>query len=172
MNYTKILEELNQATSFDLFRLKCVIDKQLDDPQRIFNIKKKLFIGQTISYFDEEENRPFDATVLEMKRTRVLVRNLCDGHRWNLLYYHINLNHVDTKINKQATQKLDRNTLKVGDKVSFFCTDGSEKFGEVFKLNPKTAGVLIEGAKWRVSYGALSSIIDGELGNEFIEHDG
>ena len=170
MNYTKILEELNQATSFDLFRLRCIIDKQLEDPRRIFNIKKKLFIGQDISYFDEDENRSIDATIIAMKRTRVLVKNHCDNRRWDLFYHHINLNHVDTEINKSPTQKLDRNTLKVGDKVSFFCTDGSEKFGEVIKLNPKTAGVLIEGEKWRVSYAALSPIIDGEVGYEFIEH--
>ena len=81
MNYTKILEELNQETSFDLFRLKCVIDKQLEDPNRIFNIKKELFIGQEISYFDEERNKSVEATVLEMKRTRILVKNHCDGHR-------------------------------------------------------------------------------------------
>ena len=43
---------------------------------------------------------------------------------------------------------------------------GNEQFGEVVKLNPKTAGVLVGTTRWKVSYGLLSSIIEGELGRE------
>ena len=52
------------------------------------------------------------------------------------------------------------------------CTDpfkdrkGNEQFGEVIKLDPKTAGVLVGAMRWKVSYGLLSSIIEGELRRE------
>lgn len=36
----------------------------------------------------------------------------------------------------------------------------------MIKLNPKTAGVLVGTTRWKVSYGLLSSIIEGELGRE------
>jgi len=170
MNYTNILNELNQASSFDLFRLKSIIDKQLDDPARMFNIKKKLFVGQEITYFEEDENRLIAATIIELKRTRVVVRNTCDNHIWQLYYYHINIDNVETDIDSSKQQTLDRNSLKVGDNVSFFNKDGSEVFGVVDKLNPKTAGITTTQGKWRVTYSALSLVLEGELSHNIIEH--
>lgn len=172
MNYTHLLNELNNASSFDLYRLKSIINKQLDDPTRIFNIKKKLFTGQEITYFEEDENRLIAATIIELKRTRLVVKNLCDGHIWELYYYHINIDNVDTDIDTSKLKKLDRNSLKVGDNVSFFNKDGSEVFGVVDKLNPKTAGVVTNDAKWRVAYSVLSLLLEGELSHNVIEHDG
>ena len=43
---------------------------------------------------------------------------------------------------------------------------GNERFGEVIKLNQKTAGVLVGTTRWKVGYSLLSSIIEGELGSE------
>ena len=57
MNYSKILEELNNASLFELYRLKQAIRRSLEDPVRIRNIKESLKVGQDIEYFDAEENR-------------------------------------------------------------------------------------------------------------------
>ena len=171
MNYTNLLEELNKASSFDLFRIRSIINTQLNDPTRIFNIKKKLFIGQEISYFEADENRLIYATVLELKRTRILVRNTCDNQRWELYYYHLNIDNVETSIDSSKQQHLDRTNLKVGDNVSFFGKNGSEIFGIVDKLNPKTAGITTKDGKWRVTYSALSLVIEGEISRNVLEHD-
>ena len=87
MNYSKILEELNSASLFDLYRLQQAIRRSLEDPVRI---------GKNKGY---AENRA--------------------GHR----------------------------VLRC-------------------KLNQKTASVLVGATRWKVSYGLLSSIIEGELGGE------
>lgn len=50
----------------------------------------------------------------------------------------------------------------MGDKVAFKDKKGHELFGEVIKLNQKTAGVLVGTARWKVGYGLLSLIIEGE----------
>jgi hypothetical protein len=50
--------------------------------------------------------------------------------------------------------------------VAFKDRNGHELFGEVIKLNQKTAGVLVGTTRWKVSYGLLSSIIEGELGRD------
>lgn len=170
MNYTNLLIELNKASSFDLFRLRSIINKQLDDPSRIFNIKKKLFVGQEITYFEEDENRLIAATIIELKRTRVVVRNTCDKKIWQLFYYHINIDNVQTDIDYSKQPNLDRNSLKVGDNVSFFNKNGTEIFGIVDKLNPKTAGITTKDGKWRVIYSALSLVLEGELSHNIIEH--
>jgi len=165
MNYAKILEELNNASLFELYRLEQAIRRSLEDPVRIRKIKDALKVGQDIEYFDAEENRLVEASIIELKRTRVLVRNRHDGAFWNIPFYHINLDHGDVSISA-STGRLDRNSLKVGDKVSFKDRKGNELFGEVIKLNQKTAGVLVGTTQWKVSYRLLSSIIEGELGRE------
>ena len=163
MNYSNILEELNSASLFDLYRLQQAIRRSLEDPVRIGKIKGSLKVGQDIEYFDADENRLIEANIVELKRTRALVKNLHDGALWNIPFYHINLNHADVSISG-STGKLDRNSLKVGDKVAFKDRKGSERFGEVIKLNQKTAGVLVGATRWKVGYRLLSSIIEGELG--------
>ena len=166
MNYSKILEELNNASLFELYRLEQAIRRNLEDPVRIRNIKDSLKVGQEIEYFEADENRLIEARIVELKRTRVLVKNQHDGKLWNIPFYLINLDHADVAISS-PTGKLDRNSLKIGDKVAFKDRNGNELFGEVIKLNPKTAGVLVGGTtRWKVSYRLLSSIIEGELGRE------
>jgi hypothetical protein len=165
MNYSKILEELNNASLFELYRLEQAIRRNLEDPVRIRKIKNSLKVGQDIEYFDAEENRLVEASIVELKKTRALVKNRHDGALWNIPFYHINLDHADISISG-STGKLDRNTLKVGDKVAFKDRKGNELFGEVIKLNQKTAGVLIGTTRWKVSYCLLSLIIEGKLGSE------
>ncbi len=138
MNYSKILAELKSASLFELYRLEQAIGRSLEDPVRIRKIKDSLTVGQDIEYFDTEENRLVEASIIELKRTRALVRNSHDGALWNIPFYHINLDHADVSISG-STGKLDRNSLKVGDKVAFKDRKGNELFGEVIKLNQKTA---------------------------------
>jgi hypothetical protein len=163
MNYSKILEELNNASLFELYRLQQAIRRTLEDPARIRQIKDALRVGQDIEYFEAEENRPIEARVVELKKTRALVRNRHDGKLWNIPFYFINLDRADIAISNPAG-KLDRNSLKIGDRVAFKDRKGNELFGEVIKLNQKTAVVLVGTTRWKVGYGLLSSIIEGELG--------
>lgn len=165
MNYSTILEELNNASLFDLYRLQQAICRSLEDPVRTSKIKDSLKVGQDIEYFDAVENRLVEARIVELKRTRALVRNTRDGRLWDIPFYHINLDHADVSI-PGSTEKLNRNSLKVGDKVAFKDRKGNELFGEVIKLNQKTAGVLVGTTRWKVSYPLLSLIIEGELGSE------
>ena len=165
MNYSEIMEELNNASLFELYRLQQAIQRSLEDPVRIRKIKDSLKVGQDIEYFDAEQNRLIEATIIELKRTRALVKNRHDGKLWDIPFYHINVDHADVSISG-STGKLDRNSLKVGDKVAFKDRKGNELFGEVIKLNQKTAGVLVGTTRWKVSYRLLSSIIEGEPGSE------
>lgn len=165
MNYSKILDELNHASLFELYRLEQAIRHSLEDPVRIRKIKDSLKVGQDVVYFDAEENRLVEASIIELRRTRALVKNRHDGKVWNIPFYLINLEHADVSISG-STGRLDRNSLKVGDKVAFKDRKGNERFGEVFKLNQKTAGVLVGTTRWKVSYRLLSLIIEGELGSD------
>lgn len=169
MEYSKILEELDKASLFELYRLNQAIWKQLEDPNRNQLVKRQLRIGQDITYFEADENRLIEATIIDVKRTRASVRNKHDGRIWNIPFYHINIDKTDTDI-KPSQNKVDRNSLKIGDTVCFTDKQGDEIFGQVTKLNPKTAGVLVGNVRWRVAYGFLSSVLDGQVDtNLFLE---
>jgi hypothetical protein len=98
MDYTTILQELNKASLFDLHRLQSAIYQELLNPNRINQIKARLKIGQSISYFDPQSNCLIDAVVLKIQITRCLVRNVNDQKRWNIPFYYLNLDNVDTDI--------------------------------------------------------------------------
>ncbi len=165
MEYSKVLDELNNASLFELYRLSAAIWLQLEDPKRLKSIKNRLRVGQDISYFNASENRLISAQVIQLKRTRVLVKNKHNGKLWDIPFYQVNIDGTDTDIGGRGKHKLDRSMVKVGDSVCFQDRNGVELFGEVIKLNPKTARVQVGKTKWRVAYGYLSPILDGELGN-------
>lgn len=160
MNYSEIIDVLDNATGFDLFRLKVAIEKMLDDPKRMVELKRRLRIGQEIEYFDPGQNRAIKAILLKFKRTNVAVRNVDDGARWNVPYYFININQIDTDISRAGSKPgLDRNEVKVGDKVGFMDGNNIERYGDIIRLNQKTVTLYCDGGQWRVSYSFLFKII-------------
>ncbi len=167
MNYSAVLEALNTASLFDLYRLREAIQKQLEDPERLDAIKRQCRVGQRITWFDSAENRLVEAEILALKQTRVAVRNLVDGKRWTIPLFFINLQDVAVDITPSRAG-VDRNTLKVGDLVGFQDRQGHERYGKVTKLNRKTAGVEVGDTHWRVAYELLSAIIDGESATEHV----
>jgi len=167
MNYTKILEELNQASLFDLHRLQSAIYQELVNPTRINLIKAQLKIGQSISYFDPQANDLIDAVILKIQKTRCLVRNVKDNKSWNLPFYYLNLNEVNADIQPAHNAVgIPKSSLKVGAKVGFKDKSNNDLFGEVIRLNPKRATVRInEHCQWLVHYNNLFYVIEGELGD-------
>ncbi|MFA5923090.1 MAG: hypothetical protein WC856_17670 [Methylococcaceae bacterium] len=167
MDYTTILQELNKASLFDLHRLQSAIYQELLNPKRIEQIKAQLKIGQPISYFDPQSNSLVDAVILKIQITRCLVRNIKDQKTWNLPFYYLNLDDVDADIKpaKNAVG-IPKNTLKVGARVGFKDKQNNDLFGEVIRLNPKTATIKInEHSKWLVHYNHLFRVIEGEIGD-------
>ncbi len=171
MDYTHILQELQSASLFDLYRLRVAIDQQLDHPARVEAVRARLRPGTTIRYFDERENRLVEATVLELNRTRLLVENREDRKRWSILFCFVNLDDVPVDLSPGSTQKpLDRSLLRVGDRVGFRDRQNREQYGHVVSLNPKTAAVLTNsGHRWRVAYEFLFRVLDGTVEDDVID---
>ena len=98
MNYTEIVKALNNASTFDLFRLSIAIQNLLKDPGRLQEIKDKLSIGQAVEYFDPESNTLVSGSIYKLGRTKVGV--IVDGtrERWVMPLSWINLDQVDTTI--------------------------------------------------------------------------
>ena len=164
MNYSDIITELETASGFDLFRLKVAIDRMLDDPKLILQLKSILRIGQEVEYFLPDENRTVKATIEKFKRTQVSVRDIADGKAWSIPYYFINIHSVDTSIvGSVGNVGLGRNEVKVNDLVGFTGKDNNEKYGVVERLNQKTVSLNCGDERWRVSYSCLFKVVAPDI---------
>ena len=165
MDYSKIIEELEQASLFDLYRLSVAINQLLEDPRRLSEIKKCLRSGKNINYFDDTENRLIEAKVIKLMRTRLLVENIDDLQRWEIPLYYVNLDEVNTDIIGSSKIGLDKNQLKVGDMVGFQDKQNNDVHGKIIRLNQKTATIKTNtNTEWRVGYEWLYVVINVEQG--------
>ncbi|MBF0192552.1 MAG: hypothetical protein HQL99_15655 [Magnetococcales bacterium] len=164
MDYSAVLQALQNASLFDLFRLRAGIDNMLDQPDRLQQVRRCLKPGMTISYFNSRQNRLMDAVVEEVQRTSVHVFDKTSGQKWRIPLYMINMDGTDTDIHAHdRSEKLDKNQLKVGDTIGYHDRQNREVYGTILQLNQKTATVLTStDERWRVSYGLLFRVMDGE----------
>jgi len=163
MDYTHIIEELDKASLFDLYRLQAAINNEIDNPKRIKEVKNSLQVGQEVTWFDETTNNLEKAIIRKFTNSRCEVKNLSDGRVWRILYASINIENSDVTIKSKQKSGVKKSALKVGDIVSFLDNQHKLLYAKVLKLNPKTAGVLtMENQNWRVSYDSLSINTDIE----------
>jgi len=167
LDYDQLLNELRNASLFDLYRLRSVIDNLLDDPANQQRVKRQLYPGMETAYFDSQANRLVPVRVHEVRKSRALVVELEGGKRWNIPVYMFALQGEVPDITP-ARDRVDRLSLRVGDRVGFVGRDGQELMGTVKKLNPKRAKIDTSEGVWNVHYSLLFPVIDGELGDGFL----
>lgn len=160
-----IFKQIEKLSLFELSRLNCAISNTLNDPGKNLAIKRHLRVGMKIHYFCSNKNKLVEAVILEIRKTKASVINQDDGVTWTIPFYLINLDGVDTTIRPKTTSGgLDKNTLKVGDRVGWHSKLGYDLFGIVEKLNPKKALVRINSDElWTVSYSLLLMVMDGAI---------
>jgi len=170
MNIQTVFQELQSASDFELFRLTTAIDKLLEDPERINALRKKLVIGMQLDYFNVEQNRAIACELLEVKRTRALVKEIDSGQRWTVPFHYLNLDHIPTELVANNKRGLSKAELSIGSTVGFINNkDNQEYIGKVGKLNPKRAVILVNkgesDVQWTVPYTMLFAVIQSELDN-------
>ncbi len=150
---------LQQASLYDLYRFQSMISNELDNPQRIEQIKSSITVGQTIEYFDADGNRLIPAIIIEKQLKKVLIENQTDRKRWWIRYFMLNLNGEEL-VKPSLTGKLDKHTIGIGDIVGFE-HNGSKIIGTVTKLNQKTVKLITASQKkWNVYYDCLFHVVD------------
>lgn len=160
MNYTNILSSLNQASAFDLFRLRAAIDRVLDQPGWITAVQARLRVGQAVDYFDPQANRSFKGQLLEMRRKQAVILDLETQKRWLISYAAINLDGADVEIREQPKQGLSRQSVAIGDVVGFVDRDQQQCSGKILRLNDKTVTLQVGHQQWRVAYALLHRVVE------------
>ena len=136
MDYSKFMSELDKASLFDLYRLDVAIRKEMEDPRRIEKVRRRIGKGDTVRYFEGSENRLIEAEVIEVKRTRVLVRNKHDQRHWSIPFYMVNMEEVATQITYSTSPTgMTKNEIRVGDEVGFRSKSNRNIHGRVLRLN-------------------------------------
>jgi hypothetical protein len=164
MDYADIIKAIETASTFDLYRLQVAIGHLLEEPQRLKAIKRRLKPGQEITYFDRDENRLVAARIIKLKQTRLLVERRDNQERWDIPFYWVNLENVETDPSPSPNQVgLAKSQVRVGDRVGFEARAGDLLYGEVIRLNRKTVTLEVEGeGQWRVAYSLLFPVIEGQ----------
>jgi hypothetical protein len=86
-----IFEKLTPLSLFELNRLRSAISTIMDDPEKNAAIKRHLKVGMQIKYFCSNKNTLVEAAIEEIRKTWASVINVCDGKKWNIKFYLINL---------------------------------------------------------------------------------
>ena len=161
-NINRVYEDVEKLSLFDLKRLSSAIYNLLEDPKRNMAVKNNLKIGMTI-YYESPEQEMIEAIVLDVRKTMATVRNVDDNRRWDIYLFSINLNGKDLVVSpKRQSGNLDRNSLRIGDRVGYRSKVGSDVFGVIKKLNPKKAVIVLSTDQiWQVPYSMLFLVMDG-----------
>ncbi|MBJ7312776.1 hypothetical protein ACFOLJ_05730 [Rugamonas sp. CCM 8940] len=163
MNFSDVLTVLNEASAFELFRLRAAISVALDEPARVRAIQARLTLGQSIEYFDARANTLRCGTIRELRRKTVLIIDRDDGKRWLIDYPSINLNGADVQIRQPAPRGLNRHEIAVGDVVGYLDRNGLERSGRVTRRNDKTVSMVVGDQQWRVDYSLLHRVMEADI---------
>lgn len=161
MNFSETIATLNNASAFELYRLRAAIDRVLDQPGWMDAVRARLRVGQPIQYFDPAANRSQQAQVLELRRKQAVVLDLATQKRWLISYAAINLDGADVEIREKPRQGLGRNEVAIGDMVGFMDRNHQQRSGRILRLNDKTVTLLCGKQQWRVAYALLHRVVDG-----------
>ena len=71
MDFAAVLQALNQASGFELYRLRAAIDRVLANPKWIRAVQSQLRIGQEVTFFDARANRLLTAEILDFRKKEV-----------------------------------------------------------------------------------------------------
>jgi hypothetical protein len=162
MNFSDVLKLLNQASAFELYRMRAAINRVLEEPRLLQAIKSRLQVGQVIEYFDTQANKLRNGKLLELRRKQAVVLDQEDGKRWLIPYVDINLDGTDVQIREQSVKGLGRNEVAVGDIVGFIDRNQHQRSGQVIRLNDKTVTLLSGHQEWRVAYSFLHRVVEAD----------
>jgi len=162
MNFSDVIKALNQASAFELYRMRAAIDRVLDEPRWLQAVQARLQIGQEVKYFDSQANAIKRGRVLELRRKQAVVLDLDDAKSWIISYAAINLDGSDVQIREHKPQGLGRNEITVGETVGFIDRDQQQRTGKVVRLNEKTVSLQCGNVQWRVAYSFLHRVVDAD----------
>lgn len=169
-NLAKLIAELPQASSLDLYRIEVAVRKLRSEPQRILQVRRRLHLGMTVHFVSDQDAAMHTGKVVAMRDRDLTIDDTQQHTRWSGVPYaaidleatHNNSVEIldDAPSQKTATRRAARADFQVGDSVSFLDRDHQPRLGRIVRLNQKTASLECDNGMWRVSYALLQHVVD------------
>lgn len=168
----KLIANLPQATSLDLYRIEVAVRKLRGEPQRILEVRRHLHLGMTVHFMCDRDASMHTGRIVAMRDRDLTIDDAKQNTRWTAVpYAAIDLLATDDgnavevldeapPARRTAPRALTRADFKIGDNVTFLDRDHHPHFGRVVRLNQKTASLECETGTWRVSYALLQHVVD------------
>ena len=158
------IDRLDQASNTDLFRLRSVIDRKLEDPKRILSVRKHLRLGQSVRFVDWRNGDWRTGTVLALRDRELTLRD-DSGLQWKLPYVAIEPPSESMDVTAELDSappvpRMGREDFAPGDRVSFTDKYLQTQMGTVLRINQRTATIACEDGQWRVGFSLLRHVID------------
>jgi len=166
----KLVANLPQAASLDLYRIEVAVRMLRSEPQRILQVRRHLHLGMTVHFFGHDA-RMHTGKIVVMRDRDLTIDDLNEHARWTAVPYAA----VDLQATADATAEVEivdtpkaapkrrlptREDFKVGDTASFVDRYQETRVGKIVRLNVKTATLECDNGEWRVSYGLLQHLVD------------
>ncbi len=159
---SRLLDNLRNAPSLDLYELSLAINRMLADPRRILEVRRHLHLGAQVMYFDHRRGALAPGRVLELQTNTATIQDRATHTHWKLPYVAIL---ADPALRAEQPppappRSVDVAAFKLGDTVGFTDKHLRERIGTVTRINAKSCSLLCDGEQWRVSPALLRKIID------------
>ena len=163
------LNALHQSRSIDLYHLSLTLDRLLNDPKRILEIRSRLHPGQTVRFVDHRalgtELMLRSGRVIDLQDRHVVIEDQALRQRWKLPYVAIEPSEAGTGDHEVVHRPVPpapptREAFRVGDRVSFDDRHLQTRIGVITRVNAQTATIECDGQRWRVSFQLLRLVRD------------
>jgi hypothetical protein len=166
----KLIANLPQASSLDLYRIEVAVHKLCREPQRILQIRRHLHLSMTVHFFGHDA-RMHTGKIVAMRDRDLTIDDANERARWTGVPYAA----IDLQASADGPPEVEvfdapraapkrrlptREDFKVGDTTSFVDRHQQTRIGKIVRLNLKTATLECDNGEWRVSYGLLQQVVD------------
>ncbi|HUN92033.1 MAG TPA: hypothetical protein VMU33_08245 [Burkholderiaceae bacterium] len=171
-NLARLIADLPQASSLDLYRIEVAIRKLRDEPQRIIDVRRHLHLGMAVHFMNDRDATMHSGRIVAMRDRDVTIDDSAQHTRWSgVPYAAIDLLAKDSDVTDveildtpkgppPRQRRPTRDDFKVGDTVSFVDRAAQPRIGKVVRLNMKTASIDCGSGQWRVSFALLQHVVD------------
>ncbi len=170
--FSKLVVNLPQAETLDLYRLEYVVRALYSEPKRTMAARARINLGMTVEYFDSRDGGFHRGRITRAQDTGVTIDDTDRKLRMTgIPYAALNLSGASFYVGPDApieqprpppTPPEKRAMFKIGDRVSFMDRDFRLLVGTVVRVNSKSISVDANNVPghWRVSPSLLTHMIE------------
>ena len=167
----KLIANLPQASSLDLYRIEVAVRKLRNEPQRVLDVRRHLHLGMTVHFLSDYDAAMHTGKIVAMRDRDLTIDDTKQNVRWKSVPYaalDLQATGADNAVEildeaappRRVPRATTRADFRIGDNVTFLDRDHQMRIGRVLRLNQKTASLECDNGLWRVSYALLQHVVD------------